>query len=598
MSLENAADNIDAPGTELGSSVDSNQHGVKDYTIRVWPVVVLAISGLVCMTVPTLLGADDSFRFMTLAFGGMLHLLLLAMWLLFLSGIRWLDRFRFLSLGLFGLVTVFVVQDRSLGILVILYGVPIAAAVLATVLLLTRAVPTPKRKWIAFNSWIIPLAAWLALGSDGMLASFAPELRWRWTPNAEMRAALSKKRDSLGDAKKEFREVALKPGDWPRFRGVHSDGQAEDGGLKIEDSMKASLVWKQPIGPAWSSMIVVDGLLYTQEQRGEFEAVVCMDAATGAEVWSYQYQARYVDTTQVSGVGPRSTPTFADGKIYTVGGTGIVYCLKASNGDPIWTHDLREDCNTEMAMWGFSTSPALSDGKCFIIGGGNRKDAMDVICYNAATGEESWKTSGTGDSYSSPQLVELCGEKQVVSSVGASIVGRDRESGAERWRIQGAGIGNVMLQPFQFGADQIFVASGEGDGSCLYKIIRNGDQWQADRKWSSSRLRPDFNDVVLVDKMFLGLTKGLLTCIDSENGEMLWKKLRFASGQLIALPGHSAVLVVSEQGELSLVQVDRSGPKVVHSWQGVAGKTWNHPVLVGKRVYCRSAEEIACYELN
>ncbi len=565
--------------------------------IRIWPMVVLAVTGLTCMTLPTLLGMADSFRFMTLAFGAVLHLLLLAIWVLFGSRAPWSDRALFLILGVVGLVVGFSIQDKSLGIMVLLFGTPIAATCLALTLIGTCSTPWPKRKWIAYASWFAPLSLWLLAGVDGMMASFAPELRWRWQANAEARAELRRSKE-VNKPKFELRSVQLKEGDWPRFRGTQSDGNANDLGLTLSDKTTAKLVWKQPVGFAWSSMIVVDGLLFTQEQRGPQEAVVCLDAATGSEVWSYSYDARYEDKTQASGTGPRSTPTFHEGKIYSVGGTGIVTCLNAEDGNLIWKRNLSEDCATPIAMWGFSTSPSLQADNCFLLGGGNTPNSKDSICYDANTGNIRWAAEGSGETYSSPQLVELCNDQQIVLSVGPNTIGRGIVDGKERWRIKSGGMGNTMLQPIRFGKDQLLIASGEGDGTSLVEIKHTGENWQASKKWSSARLRPDFNDVVVVDSMILGLTKGLLTCVDSATGEMHWKKFRFGSGQLIALPNQNCVLVLSESGELSLIRVGPKEPTLLHAWQGIQGKTWNHPVLVKNRIYCRSAEEIACYELE
>jgi len=555
------------------------------------------------MLIPTLLGMDDSTRFLTLALGAAVHLLLLAMWVLFGSNAPWHDRGLFLLLGILGFVVVMTTQDKSLGITAVLFGAPIAATCLALTLLATQSVEWPKRKWLAYVSWLVPMALWLLTGTDGMMASFAPELRWRWQPNAEQRTMLNRNlamRKEINKPEMKLQAVELKEGDWPRFRGTNSDGKALDDGLVLSEKTKGKLIWKQPVGFSWSSVIIVDGCLFTQEQRGPLEAVVCLDAATGAEIWAYTYEARYEDPTQASGPGPRSTPTFHNGKIYSVGGTGIVTCVSALDGTLVWKRNLSEDCSTPLAMWGFSTSPSLQGDNCFLLGGGNSESSKDSICYDANTGEIRWAAEGKGETYSSPQLVELCNEQQVVLSVGPDTIGRSVADGKERWRIQvkGGGAGITMLQPIQFSKDQMLIASGEGDGTCLVEIKHSGDVWQATKKWSSARLRPDFNDVVVVDKMILGLTKGLLTCIDSATGKMQWKKFRFGSGQLIALPNQSCVLVLSETGELSLIRVSPKEPTLLITWPGIQGKTWNHPVLVKNRIYCRSAEEMACYELE
>ena len=569
--------------------------------VRIWPQVLLAVTGLGCMAIPTLFGMADSVRFMTLALGAAAHVLLLATWVLFGSRAPWLDRVLFLILGIVGLVFVFTMQDKSLGIMVLLFGAPIAAACLALTLLGTQSIPWSTRKWIAYLVWLVALSLWLLVGTDGMMASFAPELRWRWQPNAEERALLNRNlalRTEINKPKIELRSISLKEGDWPRFRGTDSNGKANDVGLELSDKTKAKMLWKQPVGFAWSSMIVIDGLLFTQEQRGPMEAVVCLEAATGTEVWAHTYEARYEDKTQASGTGPRSTPTYYNGKIYCVGGTGVVTCLSAEDGKLIWKRNLSEDCSTPVAMWGFATSPSLQGDNCFLLGGGDSSNSKDSICYDSNTGDIRWSADGKGITYSSPQLVELCNEQQVVLSVGPDTVGRSVADGKERWRIKSGGMGNTMLQPIQFGKDQMLIASGEGDGTSLVDIKHTGESWQATKKWSSTRLRPDFNDVVVIDSMILGLTKGLLTCVDSATGDLHWKKFRFGSGQLIALPTQKCVLVLSEAGELSIIRVSTKEPTLLTTWPGIQGKTWNHPVLVKNRIYCRSAEEMACYELE
>src|SRR5262249_43199138 len=151
------------------------------------------------------------------------------------------------------------------------------------------------------------------------------------------------------------------PGDWPEFRGSNRDGVVRGTAIATDWQAKPpQLLWRQRIGPAWSSVIVVSGRLYTQEQRGEKEAVVCYDALTGRELWVHNYIARFWET--VSGAGPRATPTFALGRIYALGGTGILNCLDATTGQRQWSHDIASEAGVHAPQWGFSGSPLVTDG--------------------------------------------------------------------------------------------------------------------------------------------------------------------------------------------------------------------------------------------
>ncbi len=130
-------------------------------------------------------------------------------------------------------------------------------------------------------------------------------------------------------------------------------------------------IWKQRVGPAWSSFAIVGGRLYTQEQRGESEAVVCLDPDIGREIWAHEDAARFWDGQ--AGAGPRATPTFSDGKIYTLGATGILNCLDAATGAVAWSHDIVADSGAPLPMWGFASSPLVVDGVVIVYAGAAEK---------------------------------------------------------------------------------------------------------------------------------------------------------------------------------------------------------------------------------
>src|SRR5262249_52457576 len=135
---------------------------------------------------------------------------------------------------------------------------------------------------------------------------------------------------------------SLKSGDWPEFRGGLRDGIVRN--LTIETNWKDAplqLLWKQRVGPGWSSVIVVDGHAVTQEQRGDQEAVTCYDVETGKELWNHEVKSRFEEG--LAGPGPRATPTFRDGRIYALGGAGVVSCLEAATGAQVWVHDLAKE---------------------------------------------------------------------------------------------------------------------------------------------------------------------------------------------------------------------------------------------------------------
>jgi outer membrane protein assembly factor BamB len=209
---------------------------------------------------------------------------------------------------------------------------------------------------------------------DGLYGNQIPQFSWRWTKTAEELFDSEHSAAAQSD-KLPTHEWTLQAGDWPEFRGPNRDSVVN--GTKLDTDWTANppkLLWKKRVGPAWSSMIVVDGFLVTQEQRGEQEAVVCYEAATGNEVWSHTDSERFFEG--LSGVGPRSTPTFANGRIYTLGANGRLSCLAPTTGKSIWSRDVIRDTGGEIPQWGYSVSPLVVDGKVIAFAGG--KDAKSA----------------------------------------------------------------------------------------------------------------------------------------------------------------------------------------------------------------------------
>jgi outer membrane protein assembly factor BamB len=140
---------------------------------------------------------------------------------------------------------------------------------------------------------------------------------------------------------------------------VHIAGHAVHEGDKADDA---------GVGPAWSSVIVIGDRLFTQEQRGEQEMVVGYEASTGNEVWAHADPVRFWET--VSGAGPRATPTFAGGRLFTLGATGILNCLEAATGQRSWSHDVAAEAPAKPPLWGYSSSPLVVEDKVIVFAGG------------------------------------------------------------------------------------------------------------------------------------------------------------------------------------------------------------------------------------
>jgi outer membrane protein assembly factor BamB len=478
--------------------------------------------------------------------------------------------------------------------------------------ILMTCVPVVLTAWTAwmiaarkvFPSWqwrgsvaviVLCFALFPLIRINGLDSNLHADLRWRWPPTAEELFLAEMNRKAAASPANGGEVVALRPGDWPEFRGPNRDGIVR--GLTLATDWEKTpprLVWRQRLGPAWSSVIVVDGRLYTQEQRGEQEAVVCYEAQTGRELWAHGDPVRFWET--VSGAGPRATPTFADGRVYALGGTGILNCLDAATGNRLWSHDIAADAGCRPPRWGFAGSPLVTDGMVIVFAGGEGE--KNLLAYRADSGALAWSAPAGEISYSSPQLATFAGQRQCLFLHDKGVVAVDPANGSILWKGGEAMPGAPRTsQPHLIGSTQLLIGTYEGASVTLVDVTREGHGWKAVPRWTSRDLKPEFPDFVVHEGHAYGFDVSIFCCIELDGGKRCWKAGRYGRGQVVLLADQSLLLVLSETGEAVLLSADSVGHQELGRFQALEGKTWNHPVLAHGRLFVRNAEEIACYEL-
>ena len=332
----------------------------------------------------------------------------------------------------------------------------------------------------------------------------------------------------------------------------------------------------------------MDGdLLYTQEQRGDDEVVSCYRLSTGEPVWTHRDTARFWEA--MGGAGPRATPTLEDGRLYSLGGTGILNALDAADGSVLWSRDAAADTEGKAPFWGHAGSPLVVDDLVVVAVSGT------LVAYDLATGEPRWSGPDGGVSYSSPHLLEIAGVEQVLLSSQAGLRSFAPAAGTLLWEHSWPGV--AVVQP-ALTADGGILVGDEEAGTHRIAVQRAADGWTPQERWTSMRLKSNFNDFVVHDGHAFGFDGGILGCIDVADGERKWKGGRYGYGQLLLLADQDLLLVLSEKGELALVGATPESFTELARWPAIEGKTWNHPALVGEVLLVRNAQEMAAFRLS
>jgi outer membrane protein assembly factor BamB len=611
--------------------------------LRLWPGVVIALLLLLLRFAVPVVAPDETF---VGVFGGIVCALAIFLWWLFLSRAPWSERLGAVILTIVGLFATSRIIEKSLatgaqGFLFPFLAIPVLGVALVAWAVASRRLPDGLRRATMVTTILLTCGVWALVRTGGFTAAtFKNDLHWRWTQTPEERL-LARSGNELGglpaapsvartSEKQTLAQPASKPAvpailppreapkkqlvaksvnepralpvpaavnemtaEWPGFRGPLRDGIVR-GGLRIKTDWKASppvALWRRPIGPGWSSFAIRGDLLYTQEQRGPDEVVACYELASGKPVWAHRDAARFWESN--GGPGPRGTPTLGNGRVYTFGATGILNVLNGSDGAVVWSRNAAADAAVKTPGWGFASSPLVVGDLVIVAAAGK------LVAYDLATGTPRWFGPDGGDSYSSPHLVTIGGVTQIVlmSAVGATSVAPT--DGSVLWKHSWPSDTRIM-QPAVTSDGDLLITGGDamgGVGMRRIAVAYGPAGWTTEERWTSTGLKPGFNDSVVHDGHAFGFDGSILACINVKDGKRTWKGGRYGNGQFVLLAGQDLLLVVSEEGDLALVKATPDQFTELARVPAIEGKTWGHPALVGDVLLVRNGEEMAAFRL-
>jgi outer membrane protein assembly factor BamB len=385
--------------------------------------------------------------------------------------------------------------------------------------------------------------------------------------------------------------------DWPQWRGSNRDGIVV--GFSEPKTWPERLVkkWEATVGIGHSSPVVVGPKVYLFARQKEDEVIFCLDLDTGKVLWRDQYAVPYQMNPAATkhGKGPKSTPVVRNGRVYTLGITGILSCYDALSGKLRWRKDFASQFSSTSPYFGTAMSPVIDGGLLIAHVGGH--DSGALTAFDAQTGEPRWSWKGDGPGYASPLVVELGGVRQVVTQSQKQLIGVSATDGALLWSIPFTTpyVQNIVT-PIIYKETLIF--SGLNKGVMAIRLIRKGSAWTTEKVWENSEISFYMSTPVLHENLLLGMsnrTKGQFVCLDARTGAQIWAGDSRQGENAAIVKGGEKLFSLTTDAELIVSRITSNGLEPLKRYTVAGSPTWAHPVIVGNRVLIKDESTLALW---
>lgn len=384
--------------------------------------------------------------------------------------------------------------------------------------------------------------------------------------------------------------------DWPQWRGPNRDGVLAAFREPTSWPERLTPKWKVDVGLGYATPIVVGNRVYMYTRQNENEVMLALDADTGKVIWQTSYPAPFTMNPAAArhGQGPKSTPTFVNGRLYTLGMGGIVTAFDAATGKQLW----QKPGPSVGPLYGTAMSPLVDRGLVIVHVGGHNRGALTA--FNANTGNVKWSWNGDGPAYGSPIVAQLDGMRQVITFTQENLVGVSATTGELLWqRPFTTRSTQNTITPILYG--QTLIVSGLGKGITAFRVMRRNNQWVTENIWENQEVSLYMSSGVIVRDALFGLSNrnsGQYFSVDAKTGKTLWtSEPRQATNAAIVRAG-DLLFALEDDAELVVVRSTLTGFEPVRRYTVADSATWAQPVISGNRVFVKDVSTLALWMLN
>ena len=386
-------------------------------------------------------------------------------------------------------------------------------------------------------------------------------------------------------------------GDWPQWRGPNRDGTLAAFAEPKSWPDQLTKRWKIEIGTGYATPIVVGNRVFAFSRQEDNEVMRAIDAGSGKIIWTTSYAAPFKmnPATARHGPGPKSTPTYSNGRLFTLGISGIVTAFDANSGKMLW----QKPAGPVEPLFHTAQSALVDRGVVILHVGGHKQGALTA--FDPATGAVKWSWDGDGPGYGSPIVAEIGGTRQVIVFSQENLIGVDASNGQLLWKtpFTARSITN-SITPLVYEGHTVIV-SGQGKPLTAYNISKKEGQWTAELAWENDKLSLSFSNAVLVgDAVFSmsAMNSGQFFWADAKTGKTLWTSNPRQAGNAAIVHAGSLLFVLKDDAELMVARSNPGGFEPIKTYTVADSATWPAPSISGNRIFVRDLSTLALWTID
>jgi outer membrane protein assembly factor BamB len=415
--------------------------------------------------------------------------------------------------------------------------------------------------------------------------------------------------------------------DWPGFLGPARNGKSRERGLP--DSWPAGgprLVWQTPIGVGYSAPAICDGRLFQFARVGDQARLTCLNAETGARLWTCDYPTDYEDLLGYNN-GPRATPVVDGERVYTFSAEGILQCVRVTDGEPLWRVDTMRDFHVVKNFFGVGSTPLVWRDLVLVNVGGSpdgsptdvyaargqvQSSGSAVVAFDKMTGKVHWQTGNDLASYASPVTAKMGNRDIVFMFARGGLLAIDPEKGETMatfpWRARL--LESVNASSPVVAGNTVFISETYELGSALVRFTgRQFEEIWTDRGRRRNRAMALHWNTPIEQAGYLYGSSGYhapeaeLRCVEWATGKVMWSEPNMGRSSLLLVDG--TLVCLSEDGTLRLIRARPERYDELAEWELTGGDgapllaypAWAAPALARGLLYVQGADRLVCLEL-